>query len=278
MNLPDQVALGTMHGKEAAIAPPLGSIGISLTVPHGLNTDAFGTFTGETSRRGSMLDAARAKAQAACEMTGLAFGIGSEGSFGPNPAIPILPLGWEALLFWDSVRERTIVEQVVDQEPRFESCIVAGYEDLEAMLARMDFPRTSLVVSPTQPGGISTKGVRSASELQAAIAKVIARSHDGRALVQTDMRANHNPRRMQMIGAAASQLAGRLRRTCPSCTAFGWGLVSVEAGLPCSSCGEPTALVQFELHGCTACEVQERSPRRDGMLEADPAHCQQCNP
>jgi len=272
MSLPNQAALGTMHGKEATIAPPLSPLGISLIVPAGLDTDAFGTFTGERSRRGSMLDAARAKAQAACELTGLQFGIGSEGSFGPNPAIPILSLGREVLVFWDGTRGREIVEQVVYQQPCFASCTVARYEDLDAMLARMDFPRTSLVVSPTQPGGMGIKGVRSPSELQAAITRITAQSDDGCALVQTDMRANHNPRRMLMIGAVANQLAARLARLCPACGAFGWGLLSVEQGLPCSSCGDPTELVIHELNGCTACHAQERAPRANGLLEADPAY------
>jgi hypothetical protein len=278
MILPDRVALGTMHGKEAAIAPPLGLLGMSLIVPPGLDTDAFGTFTGEISRRESMLDAARQKAQVACKMTGLDFGIGSEGSFGPNPAFPIVSMGREVLVFWDAVSGREIIEQVADQQPCFASCTVARYEDMHAMLARLDFPRTSLVVSPTNRTGIYRKGVSSVPGLQEAIAKMAAQSEDGRALVQTDMRANHNPRRMLTIGAAARQLAARLDRSCPRCGAFGWGLISVEKGLPCSSCGEPTELVRYELNGCTACHATDRIPRRDGLVEADPAHCQCCNP
>ncbi|HEY0919662.1 hypothetical protein [Devosia sp.] len=87
MTLPDRVALGTKHGKAAAIAPPLGRAGIAVSVPAGLDADAFGTFTGEVPRLGSMLDAARAKARAACEMTGLEAGIGSEGGYGPHPSV-----------------------------------------------------------------------------------------------------------------------------------------------------------------------------------------------
>ena len=53
MSLPERVALGTMHGKAAAIAPPLARLGIALVVPEGLDTNRFGTFTGETPRHGS---------------------------------------------------------------------------------------------------------------------------------------------------------------------------------------------------------------------------------
>ncbi|NHB77752.1 hypothetical protein [Rhodobacter calidifons] len=62
MSLPGRVALGTMHGKAAAIAPPLARLGIAVVVPEGLDTDRFGTFTGEVPRAGGMVEAARAKA------------------------------------------------------------------------------------------------------------------------------------------------------------------------------------------------------------------------
>ena len=75
MILPDRAALGTMHGKAAAIAPPLARLGIALVVPDGLDTDRFGTFTNETPRLGTMDDAARAKACAAIAATGLSVGI-----------------------------------------------------------------------------------------------------------------------------------------------------------------------------------------------------------
>ena len=79
MTLPARVALGTMHGKEAALAPPLAALGIGLVTP-AMDTDRFGTFTAETPRAGSMEEAARAKAQAAMAATGRDFGIGSEGA------------------------------------------------------------------------------------------------------------------------------------------------------------------------------------------------------
>jgi len=58
MTLPDRAALRTMHGKAAAIAPPLARLGITLVVPKGLDTDRFGTFTAEVPRKGTMDDAA----------------------------------------------------------------------------------------------------------------------------------------------------------------------------------------------------------------------------
>lgn len=79
MTLPTRAALGTMHGKEAALAPPLSVLGITLIRPE-IDTDRFGTFTAEMPRSGTMADAARAKAKAAIAATGLSVGLASEGA------------------------------------------------------------------------------------------------------------------------------------------------------------------------------------------------------
>lgn len=68
--LPDLVALGTMHGKEQAIAPPLAALGIRIEST-AIDTDRFGTFSRNVPRSGNMLEAARSKARAAAEATGL---------------------------------------------------------------------------------------------------------------------------------------------------------------------------------------------------------------
>ncbi|MBN9360856.1 MULTISPECIES: DUF6671 family protein [unclassified Devosia] len=277
MTVPLVVAIGTMHGKEVAIAPPLARLGIAALVPIGLDTDAFGTFTGEVARTGSMLDAARQKARAACKLTGLDVGIGSEGSFGPRPDIPLLPLGREVIVFWERTTGREIVEQVVDEQPAFLGRRVANIDDLDALIARTDFPATSLVVSPVGDD-IHAKGLRTLSKVIDTTRWAIAKSQEGLALVQTDMRANHNPRRMRTICLAAEALAKRLSTHCPRCGSYGWGLVGVERGLPCSICGTPTGLVSLECHGCTACEYAVSSVRSDGIVSADAANCPNCNP
>jgi hypothetical protein len=54
-----------MHDRAAGTAPPLSPRGIELVVPKGPDTDAFRTLTGERPRKGTRLDAARAKARVA---------------------------------------------------------------------------------------------------------------------------------------------------------------------------------------------------------------------
>lgn len=96
MRLPARVALGTMHGKAAAIAPPLSKLGIVLSVPEALDTDRFGAFSGEPPRTLAMIDATHAGAHAAVAATGLPVALASESAYGPHPVIPFLPRGWRS--------------------------------------------------------------------------------------------------------------------------------------------------------------------------------------
>src|SRR5208283_4118015 len=102
-------AIATMHSKERVIAPIMAQwFGLRVERADNIDTDALGTFTGEVERKGSMLDAARAKAKLAIERTGARFGLGSEGAFGPHPVIPILSSGVELMVLIDSDSDHEI--------------------------------------------------------------------------------------------------------------------------------------------------------------------------
>jgi len=91
-----------MHGKERAVAPAFGPIvGLNVVATAGVDTDVLGTFSGETLRRGTMLETAVAKARLGVEATGLRLAIASEGSFGPHPQIFFMPAGIELLVLVD---------------------------------------------------------------------------------------------------------------------------------------------------------------------------------
>jgi hypothetical protein len=263
-----------MHGKEAALAPPLAALGVTLVRPE-IDTDRFGTFSAETPRRGTMADAARAKARAAIAATGLNVGVASEGAYGPHPNLPFLPLGRELLVWHEAETGREIIEQALDDRPTYDHAEVATLAEAEALLARVSFPATALIVAPAVDAPPVAKGLRSCDALAAAIRQAAASAADGRAFLQTDMRAHMNPRRMEVIAGLAARLAQRLSTPCPHCHAPGWGLLRREPGLPCGECGTPTALVLSDVEGCTACGAEDRRPRTG---TADPAHCPYCNP
>jgi len=268
MTLLRRAALGTMHGKEAAIAPPLATLGIALTVAP-IDTDRFGTFTAETPRTGSMEDAARAKALAAIEATGLPVGIASEGAYGPHPYLPFTPLGQELILWHDARTGQEIIERQIDPRPLYDQTEAATLEDAEPFLTRIRFPQTAVIVAPTASAAPLAKGVRDRDTLQTVMRGL------PRAFLQSDMRAHMNARRMEVIAALATRLAVRLSAPCPRCAAPGWGLLRSDPGLPCSDCGTSTGLTAQDIHGCTACRHEIAQPRTG---TADPAYCPICNP
>ena len=277
MTLPDRAALGTMHGKAAAIAPPLARIGITLVVPDGLDTDRFGTFTAEIPRVGTMEDAARAKARAAIAATGLPVGLASEGAYGPHPFIPFLPVGREVLLWRNENTGQEVIERLTDDAPCFDHLTVASPDEATPFLTRIGFPRTAVIVAPAGALPLA-KGLQDRAAVDDAIRRAMDQSGQGEAVLQTDMRAHLNPRRMETIARLAERLATRLATPCPACAAPGWGLVRREPGLPCAWCDGPTLMIKAEVDGCTLCGHEAHRSRPNGPDTADPSHCPDCNP
>lgn len=272
-------ALSTMHQKERAIAPVMRqTCSMVLTVPTGLDTDALGTFSGEIPRAGSMLEAATAKARLAMEATGLPVGLASEGSYGPHPDLPWVPAGLELLVLVDDTRGLVIAEQIIDDAPVFFHAVTSSPSAIADYLARIGFGRNGVIVKPNDGKAQPVKGIVRHDLLAEAIRQCAAASADGKALVQTDMRAHMNTRRMEILGGLARRLARRLNSLCPACHAPGFGVVVSGPGLACAWCGEPTTVASGHIQGCAACHYRDFIPRRDGQARADPRHCLHCNP
>jgi len=284
-----------MHRKDEAIAPALmAALGLSVVNAPELDTDQLGTFAGEIPRRGNMLDTAIAKARMGMEAAGLPLGIASEGSFGPHPLIPFFPGGIELMVFIDDERGIVVHETLVADETNFSHRVVAPADAIDDFLKRVGFPTHGLIVRPSvEPSvgasvGASTpagaihhnivKGITTRAALDAAIQLAARVSLDGKAHIETDMRAHMNPTRMRSLATLAEQLGQRLAEECTACGSPGWGRVSVIKGLRCEECGTPTEMVLTEVFGCVACAHREERPRRDGLTYASPAQCPICNP
>lgn len=269
--------LATMHGKEAALAPPLARLaGLEVRRVAGIDTDALGTFSGEVPRAGSVHEAAEAKARLAIEASGGDLGLGSEGAYGPHPQIPFLPHGVETLVLVDAARGLVLTETMEARRPVYDHAQAAGVPALEPFLARTGFPDHAVIVRPNT-GGPVRKGLRSRAALARAVEETAAVSADGLAFVQTDMRAHMNPTRMVALATLAERFAARLARPCPACAAPGWGVVRPGPPQPCGWCGGETLVRAGAIEGCVACghEAAERCVTADA---ADPAQCRACNP
>ncbi|HOB48530.1 MAG TPA: hypothetical protein PKK01_04350 [Mycobacterium sp.] len=271
------VAVGTRHGKERQFSHPFSAIlGARLVTPPDLDTDRFGTFTGERARLGTAVQAARAKAHLAIDRAGLPLALASEASYGPLPGIG--GSGHEEiLLFCDTVRGIEVLEGHRSAEIPGTTHEVSQHREIPPSLLA-GLPGQALIVRSAQsgPGGVVVKGITEVSGLRAAVEKAVAGSADGRAVVAPDLRAHVNPSRRRVLRHLATVMARRLATLCPACATPGFGRVGTAPGLPCGLCATPTPLARSEIHACCRCGFSESRPVQPAS--ADPAHCPLCNP
>jgi hypothetical protein len=277
----ERACLTSKHSKLKAVARPFERhLGLVVFEDPSIDTDELGTFSGEVERVGPPSDVVIRKAKLGAEKNGVRFGLATEGSFGPHPAIGWVAAHLEIAGFVDLRTGARITESVMSRRTNFASARLKtlGEEEARLFLTRARFPSHALIVRPSEGGGEISKAIQDRDALERAIAKCAALSSDGLALVETDMRAHLNPLRQGVIRAAASRLALRLRMPCPKCDYPGFGMVRKESGLECEDCGEPTRWVKALIYGCAACHHEEPRVREDHKTHAPAKACGSCNP
>lgn len=267
-----------MHGKEKALAPILReALGVHVVVPGGLDTDSFGTFTGEVGREADVLSVLRSKCRMAMKMSGTDLAVASEGSFGAHPYIPFLPADEERLLLCDSRHGLEIQGGVLSSETNYSSGSFSGWEAVEAFARSAGFPDHGLILRTRKTEGEEiVKGITDHQQLRRAfdmLQQVTDTVH-----VETDMRAMMNPMRMKVIAQAANDLVERIRSVCPQCGRPGFGVVRTDAGLPCRQCRMPTRSVLRVIYFCNGCGNKHEVLNPGGRSAEDPMHCDWCNP
>lgn len=282
----DRVAvLATMHRKEEVIAPLLEQeLGLQVIVPSGFDTDRFGTFSREVKRAGNQLEAARAKAKQAMQITGAPVALASEGAFGPHPAMPYLPCNRELVLLIDQQHDLEIVGEVLSTETNFSQTQVKTLAEARQFAERVGFPQHGLVVIAGDVRSAAdlvtadrvVKGI--VTEAQLADALDWAFTQAKTAWLETDMRAMHNPTRMKVIRQAAENLVAKVKRGCPNCGRPGFDTVERRSGLPCGLCGQPTSLTYSVINRCQGCGFEQEIKFPDQVTMADPTYCGYCNP
>lgn len=268
-------ALATKHGKEAQITPTLSRVGLQVVVP-AVDTDTFGTFTGEIPRLGTPLEVAVRKARGAMLAAQTQLGLASEGSFGPHPDVPLLTADVEIVVLVDDIHDIVVPQQVISLTTTTLTRTVTPGEDTSKLCATVGFPNQALICRPADGSRHRiTKGITTPDGLDRAIRRAAASSADHQALVETDLRADRCPTRREVIERAADGLAARLACRCPHCGVPGYGAGHHEPGLLCGLCGAPTRLPAATILACPRCDYQERRPAPG---TANPATCDYCNP
>lgn len=274
----ETVYLGTKHEKELALAPHFQKIGMRCETV-AIDTDEFGTFSGEVERKGSVRETLRKKVEGVFKLKPEArFVLASEGSFGPHPFIGFVQSDYEVLLFFDKLTGIEVFAEELSTQTNHDEIEFGPSDDLQSFLDRARFPSHAIIARPKGISSTVFKGLTDSEKLGQAIRDCFLISTEPRIILSTDMRACFNPTRMSVIGQAGAKLLDRLTAFCPSCSAIGYGPVKRLSGLLCSDCGLPTQVTKEIVFGCESCKFEQTKARTDGLKYADPGECDFCNP
>jgi hypothetical protein len=270
-----KLAIATMHRKELVIAPKVASaLRVLPFVPSGLDTDQFGTFSGEIARKVDVLATARRKCEVAMDLAGVDLAIASEGSFGM--AYTAVPVDEEIVMLVDRKHGLEVVEKTISHQTNFSAQLCRTTAELMAFAAHAAFPTHALILrNQANSAEKIFKGIADRADLLTKFSMLV--DTYGHAYVETDMRAQHNPMRMDVISKTTDALIARLMSCCDKCNAPGFGITDCKLGLPCKQCGQPTRAVSMYILSCAKCGDSRQESNRDKTFE-DPMFCDRCNP
>lgn len=273
-----RVALPTLHKKGDQIIPAFRGVTDFDITEVAIDTDAFGTFSGETPRTLSPLDTAIAKAKEALAITGWEGAIASEGSIGSDPLVPFVTSDREVIVYVDGSDGTVIHESYRSFEIIAARIELKPGEALEPFLNEADFPRHGLIVSATKEDGrFIVKGLTDRASLDLAIDQAFSLTKEGHIVIESDLRAHLSPSRQVNIARAAERLAAQIQRCCPLCASPGWGVVDYERGVECGECGHIDRRIAVrEINGCVRCDHRASGALLRERIEA--AECERCNP
>ncbi|MBD3814135.1 MAG: hypothetical protein IE917_18300 [Betaproteobacteria bacterium] len=265
----------TMHGKESVIEAGLAGLGLRFLPPPLIDTDGFGTFSGEIPRAGSQRDALLAKAGAGLDAVADAdFALASEGAFGPHPAYGFVPGGREQVVLLDRSSGQHVIGEDLTLDTNFASREARSMAEAQVFAERIGFPDHGLLLAPPGGEGPFAKDIGDVARLDAAVTALLA--EHGSVHLRTDMRAHRNPTRRRSIARAVADLALRLDQRCPDCSFPGWRGI-FRAGRRCGWCGTETLDSADRLYRCARCGFEQVEAIDPGRM-ADPVHCPSCNP
>ncbi|MBU6157462.1 MAG: hypothetical protein KGP35_00390 [Bacteroidetes bacterium] len=273
-----KLLIATKHGKEKVIQPLLeASLRVECFVVPELDTDQFGTFSGEIPRTAAPDEAAEIKCRYAMEKTGVDLAIASEGSFGSHPQLFFVPANEEWLILIDQKNSLKWKVKKISTVTNFSSQQVNSAEALKAFAATAQFPSHALILRDALESSQDiVKGIHDLSTLLHHFERMYAAY--GSVWVETDMRAMHNPMRMQVIADATQLLIEKLSAFCPQCSTPGFEVVNAIPGLPCSACSQPTRSVKSYVYACQRCSYQQTLLFPNQKETEDPMYCDFCNP
>lgn len=271
-----KIVIATKHQKESVIGPALQkAFGLEYIVTDKLDTDLLGTFSGEIERKVSPFEAARQKCILGLDACQVDLAIGSEGSFGPHPSYFFVPAGEEIMVLMDTKNDLEIRVHLVTPKTNYSSLTLRPETHLEEFLRHAQFPSHGLILRKSVDDySWVEKGIHDEQKLKNQIHWYL-QTH-GTCYLETDMRAMHNPTRMQAIAELTEILISKMNQLCPHCHTPGFDITEVKRGLLCSNCEMPTQSIKSHIYTCKKCKYTEWRP--NPKEKEDPMHCDFCNP
>lgn len=277
MYLNKNILIATMHAKEQVIGPAVtNKLRANPVTLESIDTDQFGTFTGEIERTGTAYETLIKKGSHLGRKHGFELVIASEGSFGMHPHIPIYPADIELMAFIDLDKDIHIVEHEISTHTNYSRLILNKQSDYTEFLNKIGFPSHGVILKRASDNSVISKGLRDPHQLNSLLSQTL--STEKECIIETDMRAMMNPTRMGVIEKLADKLMKRILQLCSNCGSPGFGALEVTGHLPCSICGGDTALYQYRKFKCVKCSYHQIAERGDHLSAADPQYCYSCNP
>lgn len=273
-----KLIIATKHKKENVIAPLFRkAFEVECFVDPFFDTDSLGTFTGEIERKEDPVTTLRQKCLLAMESNGCDLGIASEGSFGPHPSFFFMPSDDELMIFIDKKNNLEILARNLSTSTNFNGKYITNEKELIQFAASVVFPSHALIIQKDKNDfSFIQKGIHDKKELLNQF-NFCLENFNG-AYVETDMRAMHNPMRMQVIEEVTVQLIEKIQSKCPACSTLGFSIGELIAGLPCEWCGYPTSSIRYRRYVCAKCDYTEDKLHPNGKKFEEPMYCNICNP
>jgi hypothetical protein len=271
--------IASNHKKEKVIQPILENrLHVVCEEPMSfLDTDQFGTFSGEIERELSPIDALKAKCAYGYAVSGIDLVLATEGSFGPHPFIPFCSAHEELMLLQDFKNKVSFSARILSTDTNFNHKSIDSRLDLQQFMKDIGFPEHRVILrNKAHSVDFIAKGIGDWQSLLISFEKCMTQY--GSVHAETDMRAMYNPSRMKQIALLTEKLMDKMNAKCPSCEMPGYDVLQVINGLPCAACETPTESILRHLYGCTFCGFQEEVENPNGRKTEDPMFCPSCNP
>lgn len=273
-----KLLIATKHGKETVIAPILEEeLGVICIRNEKFDTDTLGTFTGEIERKIGVVATLREKCLQAAKLHDCDLVVASEGSFGPHPTLFFAVADDEFMMFLYLKNNIEIIAREVDLKTNFAGETISNETKLLEFAMKVLFPSHGLILKSSENNPeISYKGIQSESDLLDKFNQL--QNKYTSVFIETDMRANFNPTRMQVIEKLAKQLIKKIKSCCPECATPGFDVTEVVAGLRCEQCNLTTKSTLSHLYQCKKCHFTLEKKFPNGKEKESAMYCDYCNP